>query len=81
MVCPKCNSENVSIQVINEVKMVKKHHGILWWLCIGWWWVALKWFFFFWIALIFKIFGVGGRYKTKNIQKNINVCQNCGHNF
>ena len=31
--CPRCGSQNYTIQAVNE----KKEHGILWWLCIGWW--------------------------------------------
>ena len=34
MKCPKCGSEDVNIQVINEQKLVTKHHGIIWWICI-----------------------------------------------
>lgn len=79
MICSKCKSENVNIQIINEQKLVTKHHGFLWWLCIGWWWVPIKWLCFFWIALIFKIFGVGGRKKIKNKTVKKAVCQDCGH--
>lgn len=28
MKCPKCGSENVSFQIINEQKLVTKHHGL-----------------------------------------------------
>lgn len=80
-ICPKCNSNNVSIQIINEVKLVTKHHGIIWWLLIGWWWIFIKWLFLTLPALIFKIFGIGKKYKTKNIQKKMAVCQNCGNNW
>ena len=46
MKCPNCNNENVNIQVINEQKLVTRHHGIIWWLFIGWWWIFVKWIFF-----------------------------------
>ena len=81
MNCPKCGSNNVNIQVVNESHLSKAHHGIGWWLCIGWWWIPMKWFCFFWLALIFKIFGVGGRKKIVNTTKKIKVCQNCGHTW
>jgi predicted nucleic-acid-binding Zn-ribbon protein len=80
MVCPKCGSNNVSAQVINETRLVNKHHGIFWWLCIGWWWVFVKWFFFTVPALIFAIF-VGKRKKVVNKQKTMCVCQDCGHTW
>lgn len=76
--CPKCGSENVSIQIVNEVKLVKQHHSFLWWITIGWIWTFFKWFFFTLPALIFKIFGIGKKYKTKNIEHKKAVCQTCG---
>ena len=80
MKCIKCGSENVSIQVVNEQKLVTKHHGIIWWLCIGWWWVFVKWLFLTIPALIFTIF-VGKRKKIKNIQRKMAVCQQCSHSW
>ena len=92
MYCSKCSSNNVTIQVVNEQKLVTKHHGIIWWLCIGWWWIFVKWLcigwwwiFVKWLfltipALIFSIF-VGKRKKIKNIQKKVAVCQNCGYTW
>ena len=65
MKCPKCNSENVNVQITNEVKLVKAHHGIIWWLLIGWWWIAVKWLIFTVPALILKLFGAK-KQKAKN---------------
>ena len=56
MNCPKRGSENVNIQVVNEQKLVTKHHGLLWWLCIGWWWIPVKWLFLTVPALFAAIF-------------------------
>lgn len=81
MNCPKCNSDKVNIQLINESHLVNKHHGIIWWLCIGWWWIFVKWMMFTLPALIFKIFGIGKRKKIKNITKKMAVCQNCSHTW
>lgn len=81
MNCPKCGSENVNIQVVNEAKLVVKHKGIIWWICIGWWWIFVKWLCFTIPALIFKIFGIGKKHKIKNITKKVYVCQNCGNNW
>lgn len=80
MVCPKCKSENVNTQVINEVEIKNKHHGIFWWLLIGWWWIPIKWLVFTIPALIIKIFG-GKKQKAVNKQKTVCVCQNCGYRW
>lgn len=80
MTCPKCNSENVNIQIVNEQKLVTKHHGIIWWLCIGWWWIFVKWLFLTIPALFVAIF-IGKRKKIKNIQKKVCVCQSCGNTW
>ena len=66
MVCPKCNSENVTFQTFQEQagsttvtktksKYKEKRHGLLWWLCIGWWWWIVDlfmWIFVFPVKLI-----------------------------
>jgi hypothetical protein len=73
MVCPKCYSENVNVQVINVQKIKNKHHGLIWWLCIGWWW----WMLFTLPALVVAIFAPK-RQKIKNKQKSVACCQACG---
>lgn len=77
MICPKCNND-MDIQVINQVKLVDKHHGIIWWLLIGWWWFPLKWLVFTLPALIFAIFG-HKKQKTINKIVKVAVCKNCGY--
>ena len=37
MKCPKCGSEDVTVQVINELELKKKGHSAIYWLLIGWW--------------------------------------------
>lgn len=81
MTCPKCNSENVTIQIVNQQKLVTKHHSIWWWLFIGWWWLFIKWVFLTVPALIFKIFGIGKKQKIKNIEKKVAICQSCGNTW
>ncbi len=80
MLCPKCGSNNVNVQVINEVYLKNKHQGCLWWLFIGCWWVPFKWLVLTVPAIILKIFG---RKKQKVINKNRStaVCQNCGYRW
>ena len=81
MTCPKCGSNNVSIQVVNEAHLKNAHHGIIWWLCIGWWWIFIKWMIITVPALIFKIFGSGKKKKIVNKTTKKSVCQNCGNVF
>ena len=79
-VCPKCHSENVNAQIVNTVTLKDKHHGIIWWLCVGWWWVPIKWLFFTLPALIFAIFG-RKKQKAVNKKETMCVCQNCGYSW
>lgn len=80
MVCPKCGCENVDVQIVQETKLIDKHHGIIWWACIGWWWVPVKWIFFTVPALIVKIFAPKEQ-KLRQRTKSVFVCQSCGHNW
>ena len=69
IMCPKCNSSNVTIQLNQEnrgaktitkttVKVRKSRHGCLWWLFIGWWWWMIDlmiWLIAFAPRLIYEI--------------------------
>lgn len=80
MICTNCGSNNVNVQVVNEVELKTKHKGIIWWLLIGWWWLPIKWLCFTLIALIVKLLS---RKKQKAVNKKVKmaVCQNCGHTW
>lgn len=80
MVCPKCGSSSVNVQVVTETQITTKGKGVLWWIFIGWWWLFIKWIFFTVPALIIKIF-VPKKMKAKNIQKTMCVCQSCGNTW
>ena len=80
MKCPVCGSENVNVQIVTETGLKNKHHGVFWWLCIGWWWVPIWWLCFTIPALIIKIFAPK-KQKLKQHHKSIHVCQNCGHKW
>lgn len=80
MYCPKCGSANVNVQMVTDTQLKNKHHGCLWWLCIGCWWVPIKWLLLTVPALIFKIF-VPKRQKVKTTHRTMCVCQNCGHSW
>lgn len=80
MKCPKCKSENVTVQVVNEVEIKNKHHSIIWWILGGWILVIIKWVVFTVPALILKLFGHKKK-KVKNIQKTMCACQQCGYTW
>ena len=73
MTCPKCQSNNVTAQVVTETELKNAHHGFFWWLLIGWWWMFIKWLVFTIPALIVKIFAPK-RQKLKQTQKKF-VCR------
>lgn len=76
MKCPKCGSENVSVQAVGHVK--SKGKGCLYWLLIGWWLEFFLWLFLTIPMLFAKLFG-GKKVATK--VKSHAVCQNCGHTW
>lgn len=80
MVCPKCNSNNVNIQAMQDVKIKNKHRGILYWVFVGWWWIPIKWLVFTLPALIIAIFKPK---RQKIVTKNYSmcVCQECGYSW
>ena len=80
MTCPKCGSQNVNVQIVNETQLKTKHKGVLYWLLVGWWWLPIKWLFLTIPALIVKIFKPK-KQKVKNIRHSMCVCQNCGHSW
>lgn len=80
MNCPKCNSTNVSVQVVQETKLVDQHHGIVWWIFVGWWWIPVKWLVLTVPALLWKIFK-GKKQQIKQKTLSTAVCQDCGHHW
>ena len=55
MTCPKCQSENVNVQVVTVSKL-KRKHSWLYWLTIGFWLEPILWLFLTLPMLVFKIF-------------------------
>lgn len=80
MKCPKCGSENVTVQMVTETKLKEKKHGVIWWLCVGWWWLPIKWLVFTLPALLVKLFG-SKKYKTESHTKKMAVCNSCGKSW
>ena len=79
-VCPRCRSNNVQIQAVNEIKLKTARKGILWWIFVGWWWMFIKWLILTVPALIFKLFGTR-KQKAVNTTVTMAICQNCGESW
>lgn len=79
MKCPKCGSENVNVQMVSETKL-KKKHGCLYWILVGWYLEPILWLFLTIPKLIYQLFKPR-KYKTKTIHKSLCVCQDCGHHW
>ena len=80
MICPKCGSENVTVQIITESELKKKRHSILYWICIGWWLQPIMWLFLTLPTLIIHIFKPKS-YKITTHSKKMAVCNNCGKSW
>ncbi len=80
MKCSQCGSNNVNIQVVTETKLKRKHHGIAYWLLIGWWLEMFLWLFLTLPRLLCMLFG---HKKQKIVNKNYKmaVCQDCGNTW
>ncbi len=77
MNCPRCGSDRTHTQVVTETKLHDQHHGILWWVCVGWWWLPFKWIMFTLPALLIALFKPKRR-QVKNKHVSMMVCDNCG---
>lgn len=80
MKCPKCGSENVSVELVQEQTMKRKRKGWAYWLLIGWWWEPLVWIFLTLPKLIWELFKPR-KYKIKTKTRKVAVCQSCGHSW
>ena len=80
MKCPRCGSDNVAVQAVQQTKLVDAHHGFLWWSCVGWWWVAFKWLVLTMPALIVWLFHPK-RQRVKQRTVSTAVRQDCGHSW
>ena len=95
MQCPKCGSENVTVQREQTgsigagtnrvvIEQAKRSKGCFYWVCIGFWWEPIKWLCFdLWRNLFFGGKKRGGlNFKAdKVLNKTIALCQDCGHSW
>lgn len=79
MKCPKCGSEHVSVSAVNEVKEVRKHHSIWWWLFCGWLISLFNWIVFTPFKLIQAF--VGKKHKIVSKTRTYAICQDCGYRW
>ncbi len=79
LVCKKCGSTNVNVQLLNEQQLKKKNKGLFYWLFFGWFLDLMLWVYFFGIKLIMLF--LPKKKQIKNISHSIAVCQNCGNQW
>lgn len=87
MFCPKCNSDNVRIESVQEnlgstsvtrttyKSTAKRSHGLLWKLFIGWWWwlAKLPFILLFWpVNAIRRILNRGKIMKSHGSTESVN---------
>ena len=91
MVCPKCHSENVTVEREDGVtiggsktSITKKRHGLFYWIFIGWWFWIIKLCalpFTIWFSKKKKVGEATTASASYTTHKTIAVCQNCGHTW
>lgn len=75
MVCPKCNSENVNVQIVND-EMSTRNRGR------GCLWTCGRWFLILCTCGLWLLVGKSkGKSKTKVESSSYAVCQNCGNRW
>jgi transcription elongation factor Elf1 len=80
MTCPKCGSENVTIQAVSVQKKTLKNKVGKWvyWLCFIWVFDLILWIFLTLPRLIIALFR---RNKKTTVIQSQAICQNCGNNW
>ncbi|MFT8330877.1 hypothetical protein [Bifidobacterium psychraerophilum] len=78
LVCRKCGSSNISVQ-ISTVQTPKSRHGAIYWILIGWWLHPLLWLFLTLPMLIWRV--IHPNRKTNIRTQKIAVCQQCGYSW
>ena len=85
MVCPRCGSQDVSVQVVNEQHIVdvqKKGHGLLWHMTVGLWMMPLRvirWILMIPVRTIRWLLRIDRPKDISNEAVAKCVCQSCGH--
>ena len=80
LVCKKCGSANVSVQMVGDTHTETRHHGLLWKLAVGWWWIPIKWVFLTLPAAIVRFLG-NNRHETVTTMRKHCICQSCGYSW
>ncbi len=78
MYCPRCQSEYINVQIVNETSIKQKKHGCLWWAFVGWWLEPILWIYLTVPRLLYAIFH-NKKYVAENKRKAIYTCQSCGY--
>jgi len=76
MICPKCGSNNVTVQTVSETTTTGKTKGFGWIKsCIGFLLFSVP-------GILCGLCGMGkGKTRTTTKMKAMHICQNCGKQF
>ena len=78
LICPKCKSNDISVQVVSDTHTKTKKRGLLYWVSFWWFVEFIIWF----LAAIPML--IGKLLRGKKIVtdfKKFAVCQNCGYKW
>lgn len=85
MKCPKCGSEDIQTQIVSgqtNPQSIKKKHGIIWRIFIGWWYVPIKRILLGAWILVWRLYKkLSKKAESTNFIKSVHVCTNCGHGW
>ena len=89
MVCPKCGSTNVNVQVVSNVKSRGGVHSwkkrfiflLVYWCCMLWCVDMFLFFLGFPIHRILKHRILKYENKTETEMESYAICQDCGHKY
>ena len=80
MICPKCSSNNVNVQMVTNTYSKKDKRSCFYWVIIGWWLELFLWIFLTLPRLLLAVF-LPKRQKIVSSIEKIAVCQNCGNSW
>ena len=83
LICKKCGSTNVKVDMVSNVISKRKGKSIGWrifyWLCFGWLIDLMIWFFAFIPRLFYKLFKPKKQHDIRTNVEKYMICNDCGY--
>lgn len=80
LVCKKCGSENINVQIVESFQIKRKGKTIWYWISFVWVIDLILWFVMPVVKIILKIFKRTHYSAKTKLEKNA-VCQDCGYSW